>query len=25
MTSISPQGRLLIDYGKFHHVIAEDA
>jgi inward rectifier potassium channel len=25
MTSISPQGRLLIDYGKFHDVIAEDA
>ncbi len=25
ITSISPQGRLLIDYGKFHHVIAEDA
>jgi inward rectifier potassium channel len=25
ITSISPQGRLLIDYGKFHDVIAEDA
>ena len=25
ITSISPQGRLLIDYGKFHEVIAEDA
>jgi inward rectifier potassium channel len=25
MTSISPQGRLLIDYGKFHDVLAEDA
>jgi inward rectifier potassium channel len=24
ITSISPQGRLLIDYGKFHDVIAED-
>ncbi len=25
ITSISPQGRLLIDYAKFHDVIAEDA
>ena len=25
ITSISPQGRLLIDYGKFHDVIDEDA
>jgi inward rectifier potassium channel len=25
ITSVSPQGRLLIDYGKFHDVIAEDA
>src|SRR5580700_1423469 len=25
ITSLSPQGRLLIDYGKFHDVIAEDA
>jgi inward rectifier potassium channel len=25
ITSISQQGRLLIDYGKFHDVIAEDA
>jgi inward rectifier potassium channel len=25
ITSISPQGRLLIDYGKFHDIIAEDA
>jgi inward rectifier potassium channel len=25
ITGISPQGRLLIDYGKFHDVIAEDA
>jgi inward rectifier potassium channel len=25
ITSISPQGRLLIDYGKFHDVIAEEA
>jgi inward rectifier potassium channel len=24
ITSISPQGRLLIDYGKFHDVIAND-
>jgi inward rectifier potassium channel len=24
ITSISPQGRLLIDYGKFHDVLAED-
>jgi inward rectifier potassium channel len=25
ITSLSPQGRLLIDYGKFHDVVAEDA
>ncbi len=25
ITSTSPQGRLLIDYGKFHDVLAEDA
>ena len=25
ITSISQQGRLLIDYGKFHDIIAEDA
>jgi len=25
ITSVSPQGRLLIDYGKFHDIIAEDA
>jgi inward rectifier potassium channel len=25
ITGISPQGRLLIDYGKFHDIIAEDA
>jgi inward rectifier potassium channel len=25
ITSISPQGRLLIDYGKFHDIVPEDA
>ena len=25
ITTLSPEGRLLLDYGKFHDVVAEDA
>jgi inward rectifier potassium channel len=24
ITSVSPQGRLLLDYTKFHHVVADE-